>query len=231
MNTLERLIMRFPVDTLRKVEYAWFGIVVFFVRPPIVSGILAICLLLSLIILKAQRHIWEANVRHRCQDKGVEPYIDRPRAPFVYQGTNLLLLLLVGFVLAYLFGGTIGLSGVQWFLIVVGFSILKLDWKLFGAPTVYIVTDQGIGLGHGDVKLFVHFDEIAQVVLVQDAVSRAERWNFFTPTRSVCDGALLVPENRTGFTRFIERIFLAPTNQEQFLKVIPPHLVADHVQY
>ncbi len=221
--------MRFPIGTLRKVEYAWFGMVVFFVWSPLISGVLAICLLLSLIVLKAQRHIWEANIRRDCLAKGVEPYIDRPTSPLTYRGINLLFLLLAGFVLAYLFGGTIGLSGVQWFLIVVGFSILKLDGKLFGMPTVYIVTEQGIGLGHGDKKLFVHFDEMAQVVRVQDAAAVPVNWKLFTPTRSVRDGVLLAPKDRTGFTRFVDWIFLAPTDREQFLKVIPPHLVTDHV--
>jgi hypothetical protein len=229
MNGLERFIMQIPHGTLRKVSYAWFGIVVFFVWPPIISGILALGLLFSFIILKAQRRIWGAEMRRRYLGRDVGPYVDRPKAPPAYQRINLLLMVLVSLVLAYLLDGKAGLSGVQWFLIAVGFSVLQLDLKLFGASTVYTVTDRGIGLERDDLRLFLRFDEIARVVPVKDVATPPERWCLFTPTSSIHDGVLLSPKNRAGFTRLIDQIFLAPTDQEQFLQHIPPRLVTDQV--
>ena len=217
MNGLERFIMQIPCRMLRQTSYAWVGMVIFFVWPPVVSSVLALGLLLGFIMLKAKHRIWAAEIRRRYLGQDVEPYVDHPKAPFTHQRMILLFIVLSSLVLAYLLNGKTGLSGVQWFLMGAGFSVLRMDSRLFGVFTVYTVTDRGIGLGRDDARLFLHFDEIAQVVQVKDVTTPPERWCLFAPDSFIHDGVLLTPKNRVGFTRFIDQIFLVPTDQEQFV--------------
>jgi hypothetical protein len=151
--------------------------------------------------------------------------VDQSRAPFIIQLRNLVLALIASGLVAYFMGGSLGLSDAQWFLIFIGFFLLQLDLKLFGAPCVYIVIDQGIAIGWADLKLFLDFGEIRQAQYIQDVEAKPERWAVLAPIQSSRQGILLLPVCPEGFTRLIDRIFLAPKKPHEFLARLPANLV------
>jgi hypothetical protein len=225
MFALENFILQLPSGVLRKVSYAWFGVVVFYPWAMLLSSLLAGILILSLLLLSWQKYIWARNIlrRHTSQDQ--MPYVEQARAPFVIQVRNLALALVASGLVAYFLGGNLGLSDAQWFLIFIGFFLLQLDLKLFGAPSVYIVIDQGIAIGCADLRLFLDFGEIREAQYIQDVKSKPERWAVLAPIQSSSEGILLMPVRPEGFTRLIDRIFLAPKEPQQFLAHLPANLV------
>jgi len=229
MSAVENMILQLPSGTLRKASYAWFGVVVFYPWAMLLSSILAGLLILSLLLLSLQKYVWARNVlrRHTSQDQ--KPYVDQSRAPFVIQLRNLALALIVSGLVSFFLGGSLGLSNAQWFLIFIGFFLLQLDLKLFGAPSVYIIIDQGIGIGWADIKLFLNFSEIRQAQYIQDGEAKPERWTVLAPLQSSPVGVLLSPVRPDGFTRMIDQIFLAPKTPQQFLSHLPANLLVDEI--
>jgi len=230
VNTLETVILGLPSSVLRKASYAWFGVVVFYNISSLVSAVLAALLLFSLALLSWQKYIWARNILHKGSDEGQKPYVDRPKTPLAYQARNLALALIASGVVTYLFGGRLALSSAQWFMLLMGFFVLQMDLALFGAPTVYILTTHGLGIGHADIRLFLEYKEIRQAIYVEDVDKRPERWTLLTPRRSVRQGVLLLPARRDGFTRLIDQIFLEPTDAPRFLAHLPPGIVAEPAQ-
>ena len=230
MNTLERIILGIPYVLLKKMSYLWLLIVFFYTWPPVLSTILFVLLVLSMVLIKDQREIWEASIRRTCKEGNASLYVDRPKAPFSYQIRNLVLVLLAGIGLGYFLDGTVAwVTSPQWFLLAVGFFLLQKDLNLFGAPTVYFVTDDGLWLGYVTLHLFFKFNEIRQVLRVRDVKKKPERWAELAPVRNIKDGLLLHPVNPSGFTRLLDEIFLAPTNVNEFLRHIPVNLVHEKI--
>jgi hypothetical protein len=125
VNTLERIILGIPYVLLKKMTYLWLLIVVFYTWPPVLSTILFVLLVLSIVLIKVQREIWEASIRRTCKERNASLYVDRPRAPFSYQIRNLVLVLLAGIGLGYFLDGTVAwVTSAQWFLLAVGFFLL-----------------------------------------------------------------------------------------------------------
>ncbi|MBN1147817.1 MAG: hypothetical protein JXA78_11220 [Anaerolineales bacterium] len=227
---LSSLVLGLPSGVLRKVSYVWFGVVVFYTISPPVAGVLAALLLLSLALLSWQKYIWARNILRRGSSEGQEPYVDHPKAPVTYQARNLALALIASGAVTLLFGGSLGLSNAQWFMLVMGFFVLQMDLALFGAPTVYILTAQGLGIGYADIRLFLEFGEIRKAVYLEGVEKRPERWSMLTPVRSARQGVLLLPARSEGFTRLIDQVFLAPTDVQRFLAHFPPGIVAEPAQ-
>ena len=226
MNAFEHFFLKIPYVLLEMISYFWFLIVIFFTWPPVFSGILSVCLLLSLVIIAAQGWIWEASIQRDCRARGVQSYINRPRMPLLIQARNLVLVIFGGILVGFLLEGKVGgLTGLQWFLLVVGIFLLQKDIRLLGAATVYYVTDEGIWLGYVNLSLFFRFSEIQKVVSVREVGQRPENWEMFTPTNHPREGILLVPTNAGGFMRMIKEIFLSPTDMNDFLRHLPRRLV------
>ncbi len=227
MDTLKRLILQFPRRALRKVSFLWIAVVVFYTWPPLASSILAIFVILSLVLLVLQRRVWLARLRQEHGEQGAMFYIDRLKPPTAYWVRNLVLASGVSAVLAYFLRERFGISWTQWFLMILGLFILQRDLKVFGAFVAYVVTDDGIGLLYGDLRLFLHFGEIDRVTWVEDVEACPERWALFIPAKQASEGVVLSPVNRDGFTQTIDHVFLTPSDPTEFLSHIPSRFV-DH---
>ena len=132
---------------------------------------------------------------------------------------------LVGWVL----NGRIGISGLQWFLLLAGFMLLYKDALLFGAGATYIITDQGIGIrlvpGHVDYRLFFKFHEIWQAVRTKVPERIPLRWDVLTPQKHPKEGVLLKSARREGFSKMIQsELLVVPTDRESFLEQLQGHV-------
>lgn len=231
MRFLENFILDLPYLFLKKIPYAWLAVVFFWIWPPVLlSWILVGIVALGLVMMDWQRRAWETRLireHHRGEQK---PLIDRPQMPNVMRLRNLGVLFAGSGLLAWFIQGRFELNFWQWFFLLSGFMLLYMDHRLLGATTVYILTDEGIGIrfapGHIDYRLFFSYGEINRVEYIQVPEEKPIRWSVTTPTRNPKEGILLSPRNPDGFSKQIEgEVLLAPTNMNEFLKHIPAHLV------
>ncbi len=222
--SLENFFLSLPSGTLRKASYAWFGVVVFYPWSPVIAAGLGGILLLCLFLVNMGNRAWEQRELREAAAAKEPPYVDRPRLPLLVQARNLGLATLASGVVAYLLGGRLALTALQWFLIFSGFFVLQLDTRLFGAAVVYILTYQGLAIRYADTKVFIRFGEIRSVAHVTDIKRTSPRWSLLTPSQSVSQGLLLEPQNREGFTRLLDQIFLTPTDTHDFLQRLPPRI-------
>jgi hypothetical protein len=233
---LENFILGIPYLFLKKVPYAWLALIVLWVWPPVLfSWILLGIILLGMLMMDWQRRAWEAKLIREHHAGPEKPYIDRPKMPLRIQVRNLALVALGSALVAVIFQGQFELSFWQWFFLFVGFMLLYMDNRLLGATTVYILTDQGLGIrfvpGHVDYRLFFAFNEIWRVQPIQVPEKKPARWSQVTPMRQLDMGVLLTPRNRDGFTRQINgEMLLVPTDIDAFLAPFPPQIVKKEVR-
>jgi hypothetical protein len=149
--------------------------------------------------------------------------VDRPPFSLMDSARKILLLLAGATLLAWLLNGQFRLSFWQLFLIIVGFTLLSRDTQFFGAPTTYVITDQGIGIyfipGHIDYRLFLPFKEISRIE--KSEYQKDRNWEAFVRTRDTKNGLLMIPKNSKGFTKRIEKLFIAPNDVDKFLEQLP----------
>ena len=235
MRFLENFILDVPYLFLKKIPYAWVAVIFLWIWPPVLfSWILIAIVIIGLIMMVWQRRAWEAKLIREHHQGSNAVYIDRPKMPISIQLRNLALLALGSLLLAWLFQGTFELNFWQWFFLLTGFMLLYMDHRLLGATTVYIITDQGIGIrfapGHIDYRLFFSYGEIRHAQHIRVPDPRPIRWSITTPTRNPKDGLLLTPRNPNGFTKQIEgEVLLTPTDMDEFIKHIPSHLARQGV--
>jgi hypothetical protein len=126
-------------------------------------------------------------------------------------------------LLAWLLNGRFRLNFWQIFLLIAGFTLFYQDARFFGAPTTYVITDQGIGIhfipGHIDYRLFLSFKEISRIE--KSVYQKDKNWDLFARRREVTDGLLMIPKNPNGFTKRIDKLFIAPKDMERFLEQLP----------
>lgn len=231
MRFLENFILAVPYLFLKKIPYAWLALVFLWTWPPVfISWVLVGIILLGLLMMDWQRRAWEAKLVREHHKGPQEPFIDRPKMPLQTQLRNLALLALGSGLVAWILQGLLEISFWQWFFLLVGFMLLYMDHRLFGAATVYILTDQGIGIrfapGHVDYRLFFSYGEIWRAQHIQVPEKMPVRWSVITPTRKPEEGVLLTPRNRDGFTRQIKsEILLAPSDKQAFLAHFPTQLI------
>lgn len=231
MRFLENFILGVPYLFLKKIPYAWLAVIFFWVWPPVLfSWILIAIVALGLLMMDWQRRIWEARLIREHHAGPERPFIDRPKMPLTVRARNLVLLALGSGLAAWIFRGQFELSFWQWFFLLAGFMLLYMDHRLLGPTTVYILTDQGIGIrfapGHIDYRIFFSYWEIWRVQRVQVPKQMPVRWSQLTPTRGPDDGVLLTPRNRDGFSRQIKsEVLLAPSEIDAFIKHVPAQLV------
>jgi len=174
-------------------------------------------------LVKWQSSAWIANLRRGHGFMDGKFYVDQPPVPWSISIPKIMILLIGAGLLAWLFNGQLRLNFWQIFLMIVGFTLLYQDSRFFGASTTYIVTDQGIGIrfipGHIDYRLFLPFKEISRIE--KSEYQKDKTWDLFARTRETKAGLLMIPKNPRGFTKRIDKLFIAPEDGEKFLEQLP----------
>lgn len=150
-------------------------------------------------------------------------HVDQPPVSWQKAARNIALLVAGSVLIAFLLKGQFGLTFWQILIMTTGFSVFYRDTQFFGRQTTYIITATGIAIrfvpGHIDYRLFLPFNEI----------SRIEKRNYkpsldtdlFARTGDVKDGLLMIPKDSRGFTKRIDKLFIAPNNIEKFMEQLP----------
>jgi hypothetical protein len=222
-QALDRFILAIPVLFIKQFPYAWIGVVALWSWPPLFSGLFLAIIVFGLLMLRWQSRAWISNLRREHAFADGKFYVDEaPLSPAI--SVRKILILMAGAALiGWLLQGKLGLSFWQFFLMVFGFTLLYRDTQFFGSPATYVITDQGIGIrfvpGHLDYRLFLPFKEISRIE--KSEYQKDRNWDFFARTREIKDGLLMTPKNPNGFTRRIEKLFIAPQDREKFLEQLP----------
>jgi hypothetical protein len=108
-------------------------------------------------------------------------------------------------------------------IMLVGFTTFYQDTRYFGAAVTYIITATGIAIrfvpGHIDYRLFLPFREISRIE--KREYQKDQGWDLFVRGRDTREGLLMTPKDPRGFTRRIEKLFIAPEDRERFLAELP----------
>ncbi len=222
--TLDRFILNIPRLFLKQYPYAWFPLVVLWAWPPNLSLIFLAVIVIGLLSLQWQFSAWMAYMRREHAGKDGKFYVDQPAIPWGRAVRNIAILLAGSGLIAILLDKQIGLTSWQFFFIMIGFMLTYQDSRFFGAPTTYIVTATGIAVyfapGHLDYRLFFKFKEIARIERTH--FQKDKGWDFFARTREVgMEGLLLIPKDIKGFSKRMEKLFIAPQDIDKFLEQLP----------
>lgn len=229
MRVLERFILGVPYLFLKKIPYAWLGVIWFWSWPPVFSGILLTIVLVGLGMMAWQEWAWEDKIRREFHNAKTRPYIDHPHVARTILIRNLVLVCMGSGLVGWLLNGRFGLSGLQWCLLVAGFMLLYRNAMLFDVAVAYIITDQGVGIryvpGRVDHRLFFKFNEIWRAVRTKVPELMPRRWDVLTPQRHPKEGVLLYATKREGFSKQIRsEVLLTPTDIEGFLGELAGHV-------
>lgn len=225
MQRFYSFVLEIPYLFLKKIPYAWVFVVALWAIHPILSGIFLAIILLGLWLMVVQQRAWEAEIARKYQVL----YRDQPRAPFAYQLRNAILVCAGSAAFGWFAGGQFGLSALQVTLLCIGVMFLYKDALLFGAGTVYLVTNKGIAIryvpGHIDYRLFFGYDEIRSVEKIAPVENIPLSWDVLTPRRKMSSaGLLLKPKNINGFSKTIREVVLCPKDMDEFIKHLPSSL-------
>jgi hypothetical protein len=220
---LDRFILGIPRLYIKQYPYAWIVFVALWTWPPsTIIFIFPAIILLGLFMVQWQYSAWMAALQAEHAPAGGKFYIDRPRISIQRAVKNISLLLVVAGGLAFFLSRQIGLVPWQVFLMVIGFSLLYRNSTFFGAPTTYVITSRGIVVyfapGHLDYRLFLKFSEIN--CIERCGYAKDKGWDCFAPVRAM-DGLLFIPKNPKGFSKFVEKIFIAPKDIDKFCEQLP----------
>jgi hypothetical protein len=229
MRMLEAFILSVPFAFLKKIQYAWLGVVFFWTWPPVFSGILLGVEVTSLLMMAWQQRAWETRIKRAYHSGGTRLYIDHPHAARTFQIRNLVLVLVGSGLLGWLLNGRVGINGLQWSILFAGFMLLYKDAVLFGAAVTYLITDQGIGIryvpGQVDYRLFFRFTEVWQIMRTEVPERLPPRWDVLTPQRHPKEGVLLYTARREGYSKQIKsEVLLTPTNMGEFIEALAGHM-------
>lgn len=220
---LDRFVLGIPLLFIKQYPYAWIALVALWAWPPVFSWIFLLIVLSGMLMMKWQSSAWISNLRREHAFKDGKFHVDAPGVQPIESARKILLLMAGGGLIAWILNGRFGLNFWQIFLLIVGFTLLYQDTRYFGAPTIYIVTNQGIGIrfvpGHLDYRLFLHFKEISRIERREYQKDRG--WDLFARRRNVRDGLLLIPKNPNGFSKRTDKIFIAPDNLDEFMEQLP----------
>ena len=222
-QALDHFILAIPILFIKQFPYAWIAAVVLWSWPPFFSGIFLSVILFGLLALRWQSRAWISNLQREHAFKDGKFYVDQPPFSWKESVRKILILVAGAALLAWFLKGQLGLNFWQFFLIIVGFTLLYRDTQFFGAPTAYVITDQGIGIhftpGHIDYRLFLTFREISRIQ--KSTYQKDAGWDAFVRTKDTQDGLLMIPKNPNGFTKRLEKLFIAPNDREKFLEQLP----------
>jgi hypothetical protein len=87
----------------------------------------------------------------------------------------------------------------------------------------YVITATGIGIrfvpGHLDYNLFLPYREISRIE--RKSYKKDLAVDLLARTSDVQEGLLMIPKDPGGFTRRVDKIFIAPVDTEEFVKQLP----------
>jgi hypothetical protein len=220
---LDRFILGFPVLFLKQYPYAWIAFVAIWPKSPSVAVLFGLIVLIGLVSLRWQSAAWISQIRRQYAGKDGKFYVDQPSILWQKALRNIALLAAASALIAYLLRGQFGLSFWQLLIMVAGFTIFYQDTRFFGAEVTYIITATGIAIrfvpGHLDYRLFLPFKEISRIETCE--FKRDKGWDLFARDRDTKEGLLLTPKNPNGFTKRIDKLFIAPQDRERFLTELP----------
>jgi hypothetical protein len=160
-------LLRIPPTLLSRAIYAWFPVVALFDWPPILSGIIALYLIASLVLLRIQYNWRCQQIKNNALNMGEFVYEERYSPPIRAVLINAILIAIGGIVLGRVLTGNINLSGVQWFLLTAGFMFVQQFLLLVWLPTTYLVTEAAIWILSAESQQFVWFGEVFAVQIAQ----------------------------------------------------------------
>jgi hypothetical protein len=220
---LDRFILGFPVLFLKQYPYAWIAFVALWPRSPSVASLFLGIILLGMLSLRWQSAAWISHIRREHAGKDGKFYVDQPSVLWQNAARNIAFLIAGSVLGAYVLRGQFGLSFWQILIMIVGFTIFYQDARFFGAAVTYIVTASGIAIrfvpGHIDYRLFLPFREISRIE--KSMYHKDKGWDLFARARDTREGLLMIPKNPNGFTKRIEKLFIAPQDREKFLEQLP----------
>jgi hypothetical protein len=220
---LDRFILGFPVLFLKQYPYAWIAIVALWPRSPSLASLFLAIVVLGLLSLRWQTAAWISHIRREHAGKDGKFYMDQPPIAWQNAARNLAFLIAGSVLGAYVLRGQFGLSFWQILIMLVGFSIFYQDTRFFGAAVTYIITATGIAIrfvpGHIDYRLFLPFREISRIE--KNTYQKDKGWDLFARARDTKEGLLMIPKNPNGFTKRVDKLFIAPQDREKFLEQLP----------
>jgi len=220
---LDRFILGFPVLFLKQYPYAWIAIVALWPRSPQVASLFIVIILIGVFSLRWQSAAWISQMRRQHAGEDGKFYVDQPPVSWQRAVRNIAFLSAGGLLIAFLLKGQFGLSFWQLLIMVVGFNIFYQDTRFFGSAVTYIITATGIAIrfvpGHIDYRLFLQFREISRIE--KSEYQKDRNWDLFARARDTREGLLMTPKNPNGFTKRIEKLFIAPQDPERFLAELP----------
>lgn len=220
---LDRFILGFPVLFLKQYPYAWIAFVAIWPRSPVVASLFLVIILLGVVALRWQSAAWISHIRREYAGKDGKFYVDQPSVTWQTALKNISFLTAGSLLVAYLIRGQFGLSFWQIVIMIVGFTIFYQDTRFFGAAVTYIITASGIAIrfvpGHIDYRLFLPFREISRIE--KSVYQKNKHWDLFARARDTKEGLLMTPKSPNGFTKRIEKLFIAPQDRERFLAELP----------
>jgi hypothetical protein len=220
---LDRFILGFPVLFLKQYPYAWIAFVALWPRSPSVAILFLGIILLGLASLRWQSAAWISHMRREYAGKDGKFYVDQPPVSWQTAARNVAFLIAGSVLIAYLLRGQFGLSFWQIVIMIIGFTIFYQDTRFFGADVTYIIAASGIAIrfvpGHIDYRLFLPFREISRIE--KSTYQKDKNWDLFARARDTTEGLLMTPKNPNGFTKRVDKLFIAPQNREKFLEQLP----------
>lgn len=221
---LDRLILNMPRLFIKQYPYAWFPLVATWGKSVNFTVFLVSIIMSGILLLRWQSAAWVSQVRRERAGRDGKFYVDAPAVPRARAVKNLIILLGVSGLVAYLLRDQVTLGFWQIFFISAGFTLTYQDVRFFGAQVIYIVTAPGIAVyfapGHLDYRLFFTFKEIARIERTQ--FKKDEGWDYFARTREAgADGLLLIPKDINGFSKRMKKLFIVPRDVDSFLEQLP----------
>ena len=220
---LDRFILAFPVLFLKQYPYAWIALVALWPNSQVTAGLFVFVLTAGFLALRWQSAAWISHMRREHAGKDGKFYVDEPPVPWQRAARNVAILIGWSTMGAFVLRGQFGLSFWQLLIMLVGFTIFYQDTRFFGAAVTYIITASGIAIrfvpGHVDYRLFLSFKEISRIE--KSVYQNDKNWDLFARLRDTSEGLLMTPKNPNGFTRRVEKLFIAPRDREQFLAQLP----------
>jgi hypothetical protein len=220
---LDRFILGFPHLFIKQYPYAWIAIVALWPKSPPVASLFFLVIVVGLLALRWQSTAWISHMRRQLAGEDGKFYVDQPTIPWQRALRNIAFLIAGSVLTALLLRGQFGLSFWQILIMGVGFTLFYEDTHFFGSAVTYIITATGIAIrfvpGHIDYRLFLPFKEISRIE--KSAYQKDKNWDLFARSRDTKEGLLMVPKNPNGFTKRIEKLFIAPQDREGFLAQLP----------
>jgi hypothetical protein len=220
---LDRFILSFPVLFLKQYPYAWIAIVAVWPKSRLIASLFIVIVVAGLVALRWQSAAWISHIRREYAGNDGKFYVDQPPVTWQKAAQNIATLVAWSILGAFVLRGQFGLSFWQLLIMLVGFTVFYQDTRYFGAAVTYIITATGIAIrfvpGHIDYRLFLSFKEISRI---ERSVYQSDKnWDLFARARDTKEGLLMTPKNPNGFTRRVEKLFIAPRDREKFLEQLP----------